>query len=213
MNGNAPCLGVVIPTWNAKEDLSFTLDHFARLPDRIKSNMEIVISDGASTDGTLEVAASFMDLIGHVDPDMAAHCQRGLVWEVLSHKMNKEEPGAFEIIQAALNAKNAMGLIEHEMEHLNGLATVIIDSGAGMADDFNWRLIRDRVMHTKNTAVSECPEFPMLCQMICPKSENSCSMALHSASPLTPHVSATSCASVNVMRRCPSRMTSFFASA
>ena len=42
-------LGVVIPTWNAKEDLSLTLGHFARLPDRVKSKMEIVISDGAST--------------------------------------------------------------------------------------------------------------------------------------------------------------------
>ena len=107
-----------------------------------------------------------MEIIQHVDKDMADHCQRGLAWEVLSYKMAEEEPTAFEIIQAALNAKNSSGLMEHEMEQLNGLATVIADSGSGMADQFNWRLVRERVLESKNIAVAECSEFPMLCQMI-----------------------------------------------
>ena len=81
--------------------------------------------------------------------------------------MALEEPAAFEIIQAALNAKNASGLMEHEMEHLNGLATVIADSGQGMADQFNWRLVRERVMQSRNAAVAECSEFSMLRQMVC----------------------------------------------
>mgnify|MGYP002805756438 FL=1 len=64
-----------------------------------------------------------MEIIQHFDMDLADHCQRGLAWEVLSYKMAEEEPTAFEIIQAALN----------------GLATVIADTGQGMADEFNWR--------------------------------------------------------------------------
>ena len=59
---------------------------------------------------------------------MADHCQRGLAWEMLSYKMALEEPTVFQDIQAALNAKNCSGLMEHDMEHLNGLATVIADT-------------------------------------------------------------------------------------
>ena len=65
-----------------------------------------------------------------------------------------------------MNAKNSTALMEHEMEQLNGLATVIVDTGQGMADTFNWRLVRERVLQTKNTAVAECSDFPMLCQMV-----------------------------------------------
>jgi hypothetical protein len=108
-----------------------------------------------------------LEIVGQVDKDMADHCQRGLKWEVLSHKMAREEPSAFEIIQAAMNAKNASGLMEHEMEHLNGLATVIVDCGAGMSDKFNWRLVRERVIATGNLAVAECSEFVALCQLVC----------------------------------------------
>ena len=53
------------------------------------------------------------------------------------------------------------------MEQLNGLATVIAELGQGMADKFNWRLVRERVLLRDNTAVPECLEFPMLCQVVC----------------------------------------------
>ena len=97
---------------------------------------------------------------------MAEHCQRGLSWEVLSHKTAVQEPDAFELIQAVLNAKNDTAMMEHEMEHLNGLATVIQDTGQGMADQFNWRLVRDKLMNTGNTVVAESPEFLCLSQSV-----------------------------------------------
>ena len=130
------------------------------------------------SDGRLSI-----EIIQHVDKDMADHCQRGLLWEVLSYMMAVEEPTAFEIIQAALNAKNSSGLMEHEMEHLNGLATVIADLGSGMADQFNWRLVRERAIQSGNIAVAECSEFPMLCQMVCHAlAQHACGTASASAS-------------------------------
>ena len=107
-----------------------------------------------------------LELVGHEDKDMAGHAQRGLLWEVLVWQMEDEEPHAFDIIQASFNSKNSTALVEHEMERLNGLVTVIMDSGVGLADQFNWRLVRDRLMESGNTVVAEAPEFLGLCQMV-----------------------------------------------
>ena len=60
---------------------------------------------------------------------MSEHCHRFLRWEVLSATMAVEEPDAFDIIQVVLNFKHNTSLMEHEVEHLNGLATVIQDTG------------------------------------------------------------------------------------
>ena len=100
-----------------------------------------------------------LELVGHEDKDLAAHAQRGLLWEVLVWKMEEEEPNAFDIIQASFNSKNSTALVEHEMERLNGLVTVIVDSGAGLADQFNWRLVRDRLMDSGNTVVADRLNF------------------------------------------------------
>ena len=151
MNGNAPCLGVVIPTWNAKEDLSFTLDHFARLPDRIKSNIEIVISDGASTDGTLEVAASFMDLIGHVDsrPDNGVYdaMNRGAnllcapwVWFMGAGDIPGEE--ALDILLQVL-----LGSSREEMHAFNVRGREPLEPGVPRVFTPQW----GSVMHWRNT--------------------------------------------------------------
>ena len=107
-----------------------------------------------------------MELIETHDKDMAAHAKRGLLWEVLAWQMEVEEPLAFDIIQAAFNSKNDTALVEHEMERLNGLVNVIRDTGAGMADTFNWRLVRENLMKTGNVAVAESTEFLALCKMI-----------------------------------------------
>ena len=112
-------------------------------------------------DGRLSI-----EVIQSKDKDMANHCQRGLSWEVLSWQMAEEEPDAFEIIQAALNLKNSSGLMEHEMEQLNGLATVIVELGPEMEETLNWRLIQQRVMEKDNAKVADCSDFLMLCQMV-----------------------------------------------
>ena len=107
-----------------------------------------------------------LELVGNVDPEMMAHAQRGLLWEVLSYKMEEEEPTAFDKLQSALNAKNNQALVEHEMEVLNGLMNVIRDTGAGLADQFNWRMVQSKLLGSGNTVVAESPEFLALCQVV-----------------------------------------------
>ena len=107
-----------------------------------------------------------LDLVMAKDKEMGDHAQRGLKWEILDHKMEEEEPNAFLIIQAALNKKNSAAMVSHEMEHLNGLADTITDVGTGLADGFNWRMVRDRLMEAGNHDVAESPDFVGLLQVV-----------------------------------------------
>ena len=50
------------------------------------------------------------------DPTFALVIDTGLLWEVLSWKMDVEEPDACSIIQAAMNAKGALFMLQHEMQ-------------------------------------------------------------------------------------------------
>ena len=47
--------------------------------------------------------------------------QIGILWEILSHRMEVEEPGAATLIQAALNTKNGIAMASHEMEVLQSV--------------------------------------------------------------------------------------------
>ena len=59
-------LTVLIPSWNDAEALSVTLTAFASLPAELKDRLDIVVSDGASSDHTLHVLAAHADLVRHV---------------------------------------------------------------------------------------------------------------------------------------------------
>ena len=59
-------LTVLIPTWNDAEALSTTLTAFASLPTGLKERLDVVVSDGASEDHTLQVLAAHADLVHHV---------------------------------------------------------------------------------------------------------------------------------------------------
>ena len=59
-------LTVLIPTWNDAEALSATLAAFASLPVGLQDRLEVVVSDGASDDHTLQVLAAHTNLVSHV---------------------------------------------------------------------------------------------------------------------------------------------------
>lgn len=63
----SPRIGVVIPVYNGADDLRETLSAFRALPARVLAELEVVVADGASTDGTLDVMSTFMDVIRHAD--------------------------------------------------------------------------------------------------------------------------------------------------
>ena len=45
-------------------------------------------------------------------------------WEVLSYKIEEEEPDACAVIQSALNVKNGSFMVAHEMQALSRLMTL-----------------------------------------------------------------------------------------
>ena len=66
------------------------------------------------------------------DPLFAQHVMTGLLWQILSWKMEEEEPDAVSVIQAAMNAKNSLFLVTHEMQalsKLSSLTSAITESG------------------------------------------------------------------------------------
>ncbi|MGB1385014.1 MAG: glycosyltransferase [Flavobacteriales bacterium] len=70
-----PRLGVVIPTWNDAAPLGRTLEALAQLPAEVQQQLEIVVADGGSADGTLEVLARHSGLLHHVtsQPDRGVY--------------------------------------------------------------------------------------------------------------------------------------------
>ena len=63
----SPRIGVVIPVYNGADDLRQTLTAFRALPTHVLTQLEVVVADGASTDDTLNVMSTFMDVIRHAD--------------------------------------------------------------------------------------------------------------------------------------------------
>ena len=69
-----------------------------------------------------------LELSRSVDPAFAHAAATGLNWEVLSWKIEEEEPHARRIIQAAMNAKNGLFLLRHEMQGIASISTMLANS-------------------------------------------------------------------------------------
>ena len=80
--------------------------------------------------------------------------------------MEEEEPHAYMVIQEALNSKNRAAQVVQKMEHINCLAETIMDVGSGMADNFKWQAIRERLFKVGSTVIAEAPEFASLAQAV-----------------------------------------------
>ena len=86
----------------------------------------VVHVDGICTpDGKLCLA-----LLRQVDSAFAEAVTHGLLWEILEPAMMVEEPAGAEVIQAALNAKNGICMVSHEMQCISRL---VLASEAGLA--------------------------------------------------------------------------------
>ena len=64
------------------------------------------------------------ELLQMVDSAFADALHSGLQWEILSHTIEDEEPDGCAVIQSALNAKNGVFLVCHEMQALARLMTI-----------------------------------------------------------------------------------------
>jgi hypothetical protein len=63
-----------------------------------------------------------------VDPAFSTVVDSGLMWEVLDWMIEAEEPDGCSTIQAALNAKNGLFLLTHEMQAVAKLTTITFAS-------------------------------------------------------------------------------------
>ncbi len=81
---------------------------------------------GAKTEMAGEIADSAgclsVKLCVLFDASLAEACTRGLQWEVLSHRIQEEEPDGIACIQAGLNERAASQMQPHEMQSIKLLA-------------------------------------------------------------------------------------------
>ena len=82
---------------------------------------------------------------GH--PAFAKAVEHGLMWEVLSDVIEREEPHALDVIQAALNRKNGAFLLAHEMQAISKLSSVT-SALTGVGQRLAWQTVRDKVKET-----------------------------------------------------------------
>ena len=80
-------------------------------------------------------------MVSLVDPALAGACAQGLLWDVLSHRIEEEEPDGIGCIVAALNERASAQMMMHEMETIKTLAR-ICTSLAGAAHDFALATVR-----------------------------------------------------------------------
>lgn len=64
---SAARIGVVIPVWNAKDDLDRTLTALAALPASVRACLKVSVADGGSSDGTLDMLAKHASLVDHMN--------------------------------------------------------------------------------------------------------------------------------------------------
>ena len=62
-----------------------------------------------------------MDLVKSHDKEWGGLCEKGIEWEMLSHRMDAEEPEAAMIISVALNKKNENSMNTSHLEIMNTL--------------------------------------------------------------------------------------------
>ena len=98
-----------------------------------------------------------LKLLEEVIQAFAKHCSDGLLWDILSHKIQIEEPEALNIIEAACNSKNAIALIPHEMEAISNLSRLCRASLA-VASQVTFESVKKQIGLTL-PGMSEDPDF------------------------------------------------------
>ena len=89
------------------------------------------------------------------DDEWAQACFRGLEWEVLSWKMDMEEPGAAQIISIALNKKNEVAMKTGHLEIMSTLVGLCVPSPNGSVP---FEPVRDKLIDLYGAAADH-PDF------------------------------------------------------
>ncbi|MCP4241799.1 MAG: hypothetical protein GY772_14660 [bacterium] len=98
---------------------SLSHSHLNQIMKNIKAGVAGRIPQICGRDGGFSV-----ERLRAVDAPFASACDGGLPWEILGSAIVVEEPEACTIIQAALNSKNGLYLVAHEMQALAALSRI-----------------------------------------------------------------------------------------
>jgi hypothetical protein len=98
-----------------------------------------------------------LSILQEVDAVFAQYCKDGLLWDVLSYKIQVEEPDGLNVIQAALNSKNAIVLTQHECEAVASLSRLCKASSA-VAGTLSFKSAKEQLAFTL-PGMTEDPDF------------------------------------------------------
>lgn len=111
-----PLVSVVVPCFQDASGLSWTLDAFAALPEDLRHRVEVIVQDGGSNDGSLDVVAGHMGTVAHVTsgPDAG-------IYDAMNRGVTKAR-GRWVWVLGAGDVPDAEGLravvaaVEHRLE-------------------------------------------------------------------------------------------------
>ena len=117
-------VGGLTPTYGSLSH-SHLNQAFKNIASGCKVNRESLTSAIADSSGRAS-----LPMLEELSPDFAKYVRQGIKWEILSWKMDEEDPEAALITQAACNAKNEIGMAASEMEAIRALSSMCTRSQA-----------------------------------------------------------------------------------
>lgn len=96
---------------------SLTHSHLNQILKNLLAGLLLEVPELADAEGRADIAR-----LGSIDPRFATYCREGLLWDVMRADINSD-PEALNTIQAAGNAKNAVGMVAHEAEAIAEVAS------------------------------------------------------------------------------------------
>ena len=99
-----------------------------------------------------------MDLVKAHDKDWFVLCEKGIGWEVLTYRMDIEEPGAAKIISVALKRKNEVCMKTSHTEIMNTLVGLCKPNPSDLEGKVSWEAVRDKMLEKYDAHVDH-PDF------------------------------------------------------
>ena len=106
-----------------------------------------------------------LERVGAHDSALADACTTGLKWDILSFRLEQEEPDGVSCIVAALNDRQAAQMLMHEMESIKTLARICTRE-SGVASDVAERQVRAKLVGQGFSALAESPGLSHLLRFV-----------------------------------------------
>ena len=126
-----------------------------------------LVPEALDSDGCLS-----LERISLIDPALAGVCDKGLKWDILSHRIEIEEPDGIACIVAALNERASAQMTMHEMEVIKTLQRVCSVETA-LSQTVALETVRARLHQHGFSALAESPGMPHLFRFVLEQGDQS----------------------------------------